>query len=62
MSAPAPLSPMAASPFSAESFRERARPHLLLDAEENFARPHFGDHAWQAQLGAAIAQGRRTGA
>ncbi len=61
MSSSASLSPMSPSPFSAEAFRERARPHLLLDAEENFARPHFGDHAWQAQLGAAMLEGRRTG-
>lgn len=61
MNVPVSTASVTSSPFSAESFRERARPHLLLDAEKNFARPHFGDHAWQAQLGAAIAQGRRTG-
>lgn len=49
------------SPYSAAAFRDRAGPHLLTDAEANYARPHFGDHAWQVQLSAAVANGRRTG-
>jgi 8-oxo-dGTP pyrophosphatase MutT (NUDIX family) len=51
----------AASPYSVAAFRARAEPHLLTDAAANFARPHFGDHDWQAQLSAAVANGGRTG-
>ena len=48
-------------PFSAGRFRMLAERHVLTDAASNFARPHFGDHAWQVQLGAVVASGRRTG-
>ena len=47
--------------FSAAHFRALAAPHVLGDAVANFARPHFGDYAWQVQLGAIIASGQRTG-
>lgn len=47
--------------YSASQFRALAAPHVLTDATENFDRPHFGDYAWQQQLGEAVAAGRRTG-
>jgi 8-oxo-dGTP pyrophosphatase MutT (NUDIX family) len=48
-------------PYSARRFRALAERHVLTDPASNFARPHFGDHAWQIQLGAVVASGRRTG-
>lgn len=49
------------APFSAARFRDLARAHIVDDAAINFERPHFGDMAWQTQLGAAVAAGQRTG-
>jgi len=48
-------------PFSAARFRALAQAHIVADAQANFGRPHFGDAAWQQQLGAAVAAGQRTG-
>jgi 8-oxo-dGTP pyrophosphatase MutT (NUDIX family) len=48
------------APFSAARFRDLSRPHILTDAQANFARPHFGDFAWQQQLSEAVAAGQRT--
>ncbi len=48
-------------PFSATRFRALAAAHVVGDAALNFERPHFGDMAWQTQLGAAVAAGQRTG-
>jgi 8-oxo-dGTP pyrophosphatase MutT (NUDIX family) len=49
------------APFSAARFRALAEAHIVSDAAVNFARPHFGDAAWQRQLSAAVAAGQRTG-
>ncbi len=49
------------APFSASRFRALSQPHIVDDAHANFARPHFGDMAWQQQLSEAVAAGQRTG-